>query len=169
MSSRNSMRRTRNAWWKGAAVLTLAVAVLGGSGCARQEIVQASDVPAEAPVVTVRTLSTRPRVDKKRLALNVSAKSAVAAEEPKAEPKPRRRRRARPRKITPAETQAVTPAAPRDSAPEKEAFSTPPAEPIPAAPRPAATPEHVIEPRPPAAEPKSSPDAPTVPEADPTR
>lgn len=147
---------------RGAAALSLwGVLILAGSGCARQEVVQAADV-TEAPVVTVRTLSTRTSPRKAQLVANQTAKSAVETTDAKPAPKPRRRRRTRPRPTPPPETRQ--PQAPVAAAAQDKGQQSPPPADTPAEPPKAATPEHVIEPRPPSREaepaPQPTPEAP---------
>jgi len=159
--------------------VSIASLLFGAGGCARQEAIQAAGV-ADAPVVTVRTLSTpaHSHGGTVRLVGNEKPQPEVKAEEPKAEIKPRRRRRARPRKPVQDNHQPAATAAtgtPEARAPENTGSdaATRQRSPVPAehpkvAPRAPDAPEHVIEPaspsRPAESVPAPGPEPPTNPD-----
>lgn len=164
MSCVERRRDSPGRWWhrpvvRGVAAISLAALLFGAGGCARQEAIQAAGV-ADAPVVTVRTLSTptHRHGGTVRLVGNEKPGPEVKAEEPKAEIKPRRRR-ARPRKPVQDDPQPAATAAtgtPKTRAPENTGSDAAtsqrpqvPAEHPKITPRAPDAPEHVIEPAPP--------------------
>jgi hypothetical protein len=134
--------------------------VLSAVGCARQDAIEAAAVgQAEAPVVTVHTLTSRTRYP------HAATPAAAPAETPK--PRPRRRRRPRsPRAVTPppatpavateatppTEKPAAAAGAPETSPKAAAAGKSPEAGP--------AVPEHVIEPKAPNRDATPTPEAP---------
>lgn len=144
-------------WGHGAAALSLlGVLILSAAGCAPQETIQADAVNvADAPVVTVRTLTSRTRY-------RHGGAQLVAQVAPAEEVKPRRRRR-RPRPPKPE-----TPPQPSTASPQPaSAEPTPSIEKPIAADASPAVPEHVIEPKAPARETTPAPEpAPKAPPTD---